>query len=477
MKHTYLALLLVSSASMFGPACKPKEAVTPTDTCDALTRARNKTLKEGLERFNGKEIGLEKFVKAIQIASNLDMMISDRRCPAAPGPGGADADSHGLAGAPSSEGKFVAATQTALDSNAKNLNGLFERDRSVTDHDVSTCLLRQQACKASENPELKAKLHTIEELAIEKVLHGRDNRRMWSELAPREKQAAQAAVSIFTDDGWVQSGSDWIYPLKSLKDLVPSLCTDERFRDEPTASNCSGAVVSDRWVATARHCVAQIRPAKLRIVAGYGTRGGSEFTTSGNRRHLQIPTADYYKVEEIKTSPDGEDWALLKLDRAVTGFVKPLTVDSDRVTQGHASNLAAIGHPLGLPLIYANDAAVLDLGAELASDLLFYASLDTYAGNSGSPIINVATNKMVGILIRGDSDFVARRGGSCQSSRACGIGDACRGEVVQRVHAGSTFARALATIGASVVPSPGAEPTDPPTKPAGRATKPAARSK
>ena len=490
MKHPHLTLVF---AVMIAPACKPKDETQPTDTCDALIKARDETLEKSVKRYNAREIGLGKFVKSINLATYLDTMISDRDCPdpsdsdgtsgtsgSSDESGGADTDESDVA-AGSPQDKFAPAAQTAIDSRAKDLNGRLGPDTAVTDHEVAKCLLGQQACAASGNPALAEKRVLVDIkatlLTVEKLLHGADNRRVWSKLEPREREAARATVALFIDSGWTKSGGEWIYPLKSLKDLFPDLCPDERFRDEPTASYCSGAVVGDRWIATARHCVSRRDRAQLRIVTGYGTRDGSEFKTIGNRRHLRIPAADYYTVDEIKMSPDGEDWALLKLDHVVAGVSKPLAVDKDKVTREHNPILAAIGHPLGLPLVYANDAAFLDVGAELENDLLFHASLDTYAGNSGSPIIDVATNNMAGILIRGDDDFVARRVGGCQSSRICGPGDVCHGEVVQRVHADSTFARALATLGASIVPAASGPPTAPPTKPAGRAPRPAARSK
>ena len=61
-----------------------------------------------------------------------------------------------------------------------------------------------------------------------------------------------------------------------------------------------------------------------------------------------------------------------------------------------------IGHPVGLPLKVAAGASVRDAG----KIGYFVADLDTFGGNSGSPVFNTATKKIEGILVRGDTDFI-----------------------------------------------------------------------
>ena len=61
----------------------------------------------------------------------------------------------------------------------------------------------------------------------------------------------------------------------------------------------------------------------------------------------------------------------------------------------------------------------------------FVANLDTYAGNSGSPVFNTDTGLIEGILVRGEQDFVFTQAG-CYLSNAC-PSDGCRGEDVTRV--------------------------------------------
>src|SRR5262249_51918318 len=60
-----------------------------------------------------------------------------------------------------------------------------------------------------------------------------------------------------------------------------------------------------------------------------------------------------------------------------------------------------------------------------APDAFFVANLDTYGGNSGSPVFNSDTHVVEGILVRGENDFVLQ--GTCMVSLVCPT-TGCRGE-------------------------------------------------
>ena len=84
-----------------------------------------------------------------------------------------------------------------------------------------------------------------------------------------------------------------------------------------------------------------------------------------------------------------------------------------------------LGHPSGLPLKYAPGAQVR--GNDDPS--FFVANLDTYGGNSGSPVFNERTGEVEGILVRGETDYL--QVGNCRISNACPT-SGCRGEDVTR---------------------------------------------
>jgi hypothetical protein len=87
-----------------------------------------------------------------------------------------------------------------------------------------------------------------------------------------------------------------------------------------------------------------------------------------------------------------------------------------------------VGHPSGLPVTIAGGATV-----QLHRQTFFQADLDTYQGNSGSPVFNGDRLRagelfVEGILVRGEVDF--EQDTPCLLSRRCPLFKGCRGEDV-----------------------------------------------
>ena len=85
-----------------------------------------------------------------------------------------------------------------------------------------------------------------------------------------------------------------------------------------------------------------------------------------------------------------------------------------------------IGHPIGLLKKMAGNASV----RSNSNPDYFIANLDTFGGNSGSPVFNADTHEVEGILVRGDTDFLPR--GNCIASMVCPV-QGCRGEDCTRI--------------------------------------------
>ena len=69
--------------------------------------------------------------------------------------------------------------------------------------------------------------------------------------------------------------------------------------------------------------------------------------------------------------------------------------------------------PSGIPLKYAPGAEIRDI----SKPEFFVANLDTFGGNSGSGVYDQATKELVGILVRGDTDYVLDSG--CRGDNVC----------------------------------------------------------
>lgn len=63
----------------------------------------------------------------------------------------------------------------------------------------------------------------------------------------------------------------------------------------------------------------------------------------------------------------------------------------------------------------------------------FKADLDTFGGNSGSGVYDQATKKLVGVLVKGDTDYKEDPAKQCMIAHVCPRYSDCLGEDVTRV--------------------------------------------
>ena len=117
----------------------------------------------------------------------------------------------------------------------------------------------------------------------------------------------------------------------------------------------------------------------------------------------------------------------IKLDRKVKGH-KPLPVErSKNLNEG--DSIFVIGHPVGLPVKVAGGATIRNNKPKN----FYLTDLDTFGGNSGSAVFSSATNNIIGILVRGSTDFVdAPDGRSCKIQNRVPQ-DYGKGEAVNRL--------------------------------------------
>jgi hypothetical protein len=241
-----------------------------------------------------------------------------------------------------------------------------------------------------------------------RVIYGVDDRVDHYDISdPRVAANAEAVAALFDAAQVVPEGDGVSRLVVETFKAAYRLCDGETFQDQPCGAFCSGFLVGPALVATAGHCVNPDYLADVtRVRFVFGFRMQDAFTAQA-----AIPEQDVYRGQEIVQqvlTPDATDWALVRLDRPVVGRTPLRLRTSGRIATGAA--VYVLGHPCGLPLKYAPGATVRDNQPAA----FFKANLDTYGGNSGSPVFDAARHEVEGILVRGDRDFVPI--GACRRS-------------------------------------------------------------
>ena len=241
-----------------------------------------------------------------------------------------------------------------------------------------------------------------------KAIFGEDNRKDIFEIADELKPLSSALgtwVTPYYIEQRSESVSELIFPVTGEH---WGLCQGERFYEQPTTEiACTGFLVAPDLLLTAGHCMVNVGEARDRVtpqcsdfrwVFDYQMNSPASIDLK-NHPNSSIAHCEkvIYAIHEERGSR--KDYALIRLSAAMNErFVFPVAEKKVQV----GDQVAMMGFPIGLPLKYSGDSEVLRLreGAEF-----FEASLDAAGGNSGSPVFN-QERELVGILVRGNVDFV-----------------------------------------------------------------------
>lgn len=198
------------------------------------------------------------------------------------------------------------------------------------------------------------------------------------------------------------------------------VCSDERFASQPTASDCTGFLVAEDLLVTAGHCVMKARRTIVNDTSNECSSTSWLFDYKADKEgSLKLESTNsnnLYKCKKIvfATLGGAEDYAIIQLDRKVVGR-KPLKLRTSGKINVNQS-LFVMGHPSGLPQKYADGAKVFTHEGSY-----FSTNLDTFGGNSGSPVFNMETYEVEGILVRGATDYIIRshNGERCRRVNVC----------------------------------------------------------
>ncbi|EQC47729.1 serine protease [Bacteriovorax sp. Seq25_V] len=195
-------------------------------------------------------------------------------------------------------------------------------------------------------------------------------------------------------------------------------CDDFKFREQATLPTCTGFLVEEDILVTAGHCVLNYgnkvqdkmnyQCFNARWVFGYEDN-------SESKDGINFPKDDVYGCSQIidASYTTEADYAVIKLDRKTVGK-QALTLSSEVSDYKAGTQIFVVGHPTGLPLKLA-------AGAKVVHNMHpnnFITNLDTFGGNSGSPIFNFY-GEAIGILVSGETDYYFDKERECITPNKC----------------------------------------------------------
>lgn len=209
-----------------------------------------------------------------------------------------------------------------------------------------------------------------------------------------------------------------------------NLCPSEKFIEQRTSAFCSGVLIDSTHVLTAGHCVfTQKECAETSFVFGYEYFLGSIINYKVSKSNVYSCSRIVAAAKNEEGTPEdnlGFDFSIIELDRPVPTKMQIAINVNDDLKRG--DGLFTIGYPVGLPKKFADGT----VASNNNKNLYFRASLDTYGGNSGSPVFNTKNGGLEGILISGEDDFVQAADYDCRVSHKCTQGS-CAGEQVLKM--------------------------------------------
>lgn len=262
-------------------------------------------------------------------------------------------------------------------------------------------------------------------------IYGADNRHdLYREPSPALRLLADSTVLIVKNEDLSFDGAKRVrLKLRTLADAQYA-CLDEPFRDQVTSGFCSGFLVSPELIITAGHCIPDEKScAETSMVFGFGLSSESASLET-------LEQAEVYQCSRIvhtQVSADGPDFAVIALDRKAAGH-RPLKLSSRGGEIAPREEVFTIGHPMGLPTKITDQAHV----RSVVAGSHFVTNLDSYEGNSGSPVFSASSLEVEGILVRGGTDMVLRPDELCYASVRCGDDD-CQGEDATTISAVRPF--------------------------------------
>lgn len=175
-----------------------------------------------------------------------------------------------------------------------------------------------------------------------------------------------------------------------------NLCLDEKHVLKPSVSNCTGFLIAPDKLVTAGHCFIDESDCATKKMFFDVTLDKIKNET------YKLNNVNVFSCKKIISQSLSEnlDFAIIQLNKPALS--RPFLKLKSKVPPTNlSSSYLLIGHPFGMPQMITKT----DVLHSSISDNILRAAFDSFIGNSGSPIINLMTSEVEGVLISGNEDL------------------------------------------------------------------------
>jgi V8-like Glu-specific endopeptidase len=274
-------------------------------------------------------------------------------------------------------------------------------------------------------------------------VYGQDNRMdVYQSSNAMLKTLAKSTAAMIPMSLFAKAATQGLFNLNGTKTLedAENICPSEAFAAQPTAAICSGFLVAPDVLVTAGHCYNSFSTPD-NICKSFAWVFDFNMASAKSDPTKNLSGQNIYLCKQIIKSQFDKngDFSIIRLNRAVTGR-SPLKLRTTGKLSSSAS-LVVIGNPTGLPTKISDGGKV----GNNSDARMFVTNLDTFHGNSGSAVFDLATGVVEGILVQGKTDYIPSNKNdpkSCQVVNKCDEnGDHCTagnettppGEMVYRI--------------------------------------------
>jgi V8-like Glu-specific endopeptidase len=231
--------------------------------------------------------------------------------------------------------------------------------------------------------------------------YGLDRRKEIAQCTPEVQAASKCVVAFIHKDLIDPRTLNTSIRVVSGMLSSPPYHKQMKFLNQPTPAYCSGFLLDEEHVVTAGHVdLGNIQDENYRVVFGF-TKNAPRPNTIGSNQELIFDQSQVFKIKGVERKhfdyANNIDYQIIELDRPAIGVGLPCKISTLGVKE--KDKVYMVGHPNGLPQKYSGLASI----SKVIGTDCFYAPIESFKGNSGSPIFN-ESNEVVGIMSSGPFD-------------------------------------------------------------------------